>query len=309
MKSLKSHYLEPVGWYHLPFNSWFAMKPHMHPQFEIMYCEQGSFSVKCYNEERELLHTVQVVEKSFILLNNTCYHQLIIDTYDARILNIELMPVESLPKNASHLLKKAALSTQDIFSINPQLSDLKMKNDHYYVFNDAHEVGSTLWKLVHHLLEIDNPLTDLSVRLLISELFIDISYCWLIESYTPPLQTYIKKALLYIQHNFNKQLSVSSIANAIGITPQYLQRLFKSELGESVHTVITNIRIEKAKKLLRDTTFTIQNIAELSGLGTRANLISALKKYENCTPTDFRQSVLQKQWSVQMPSIDIVVLD
>lgn len=285
------------------------MKPHIHPQFEIMYCEQGSFSVECYNAEHELLNTVQVVEKSFIVLNNTCYHKLIIDTYDAQILNIELMPVNSLPENASPLLKKTVLDAQEIFSINPQLADLKMKNDYFYVFHDAHEVGSTLRKLIHHLLEIDNPLTDLSVRLLISELFIDISYCWRIETLTPPVQTYIKKALLYIQHNFNKQLSVSSIADAVGITPQYLQRLFKSELGESVHTVITNIRIEKAKKLLRDTTFTIQNIAELSGLGTRANLISALKKSENCTPTHFRQSVLQKQWSVQKPPIDTIELD
>lgn len=299
LKSLSSHFLEPIACYHLPFTSRFRMHAHRHPQYEIMYCEQGAFTVECYDDNGTLITTAHLAEKSFILLNNTSFHKLIIDTEDATLMNLEFLPVKDLPKNSKPLLKKVTLSAEELFLENPQLGDLLQKNEPFYVFHDSQEVNYTLRKLIHSLLERDSLKVNFSIRLLITELFIDISHCWLDETTAPPVLTYVKKALLYIQHNFNKPLTVSSIAKTIGISPTYLQKLFQAEFGESVHTTITKIRIEKAKKLLRDTTFTNTDIAKLTGFGTRTKLISAIKNSENCTPRDFRQSVLQKQWATK----------
>lgn len=292
-KDLNHQHFEPVGWYHDTFPSDFQMTPHLHQQFEIMYCEKGAFSLE-YNQDTDTVLRVSVPEKCFILLNTGYYHKIVIDTPKARVFNIELFPKNGFAEGESPLLRKFSPSAREIFSISPQLADLQRKNERFYIFHDSHDVGTTVAKLVESLLESDHPSTDLSARLLITELFLDISCCSFTETSTPFAPTYVRKAILYIQQNFSSPIAVADVAAAVGIAPAYLQRLFKAELNESIHTAITRTRIKNAKMLLKNTSLSHTDIAELSGFGTREKMIYAFKAQEKCSPHEYRQSTLEK---------------
>ena len=58
-------------------------------------------------------------------------------------------------------------------------------------------------------------------------------------------------------------LSLTAVAEAVGISPAYLSALFKREMGKNLSEYITGIRIERSKELLCCTSKLIYEIADL----------------------------------------------
>ena len=290
-RDLSSQHFVPVGWYHDTFPGDFGMAMHLHQQFEIMYCEKGSFALAYMPDGPDGdVECVTVPEKCFIVLNAGYYHKIIIQTPEARMYNVELSPQNAFCEQETGLIRKFSPTVREIFSISPQLSEMQRKNERFYIFHDSHDVGMTMRKLVEELLESKNPSYDLAARLLIPKLFIDISRCSSTERTMPSAPTYVRKAILYIQQNCSSPLTVQSIARSVGIAPAYLQRLFKAELNESIHDALTRTRIQNAKMLLKNTTLPNAAIAKLSGFVTREKLIYAFKTQEGCLPRDYRSA-------------------
>lgn len=85
------------------------------------------------------------------------------------------------------------------------------------------------------------------------------------------------------------ELSIGKIAKEIGVTPNYLSRIFKDVTKESCIEFLTRLRLEEAKRLLAQSSMKSYEIAERTGYNN-PNYFSALfKKYEGCTPKDFRE--------------------
>ena len=58
-----------------------------------------------------------------------------------------------------------------------------------------------------------------------------------------------KKAMLYIQENYNKDISLDDVSGIVNISPYYFSKIFKEETGENFIEYVTKVRIEKAKEL------------------------------------------------------------
>ena len=56
-----------------------------------------------------------------------------------------------------------------------------------------------------------------------------------------------KKAMLYIQENYSKDISLDDVSGLVNISPYYFSKIFKEETGENFIEYLTKIRIEKAK--------------------------------------------------------------
>lgn len=54
----------------------------------------------------------------------------------------------------------------------------------------------------------------------------------------------------YLQDHLAEEISLSVLAEEFHLNPQYISQMFKSEIGVNFLTYLTNIRMEKAKKLL-----------------------------------------------------------
>ena len=96
----------------------------------------------------------------------------------------------------------------------------------------------------------------------------------------------------YLQEHLAEEISLSVLAEQFHLNPQYISQLFKSEIGVNFLTYLTNIRIEKAKKLLLSTSLSIAGVAEQSGYRDYRVFTKVFKKSEGVTPSQYRRDFL-----------------
>ena len=98
----------------------------------------------------------------------------------------------------------------------------------------------------------------------------------------------IRASLSYIEENLkNPELSNEILAEMLGISEVYFRRLFVSKLGVTPKQYILDLRIKKAKLLLRDTPFSVTEIAEECGFSSLYHFCRAFKSRTNLTPSEF----------------------
>lgn len=97
----------------------------------------------------------------------------------------------------------------------------------------------------------------------------------------------VDDAILYIRNNLsNPALSVQSIASELGLTENYLSTLFRRETGTTLHKVITEMRLERAKYLLAKK-HRLNDVAKKTGFSSTAYFQSVFKKHVGCSPSDY----------------------
>ncbi|MBE7043911.1 MAG: AraC family transcriptional regulator [Ruminococcaceae bacterium] len=104
----------------------------------------------------------------------------------------------------------------------------------------------------------------------------------------------IERVMAYVQDNFNdKSLSVASIAEQCGTTPNYLSLIFKQNTGKGLLDYISGYRVEKAKELfMAERNMSIEEVAEAVGYSNVRTFIRVFSKYENVTPAKYRQNII-----------------
>lgn len=106
--------------------------------------------------------------------------------------------------------------------------------------------------------------------------------------------TIISEAQKYIlEHYSDNELSLSTIADAIGMSPTHLSHVFSKETGNTLVEYITNVRMESAKVLLRSTNQTSAEIGMNVGYSDPHYFYYIFKKTQNVTPKEFRNSGMQ----------------
>jgi len=83
--------------------------------------------------------------------------------------------------------------------------------------------------------------------------------------------------------------SVPDLAEKLGTNSYKLKKVFLQYYGESLFSFSRQLRIDKAKELLRTTNYTLQTIAELVGYTEGNNFQIAFKTVVGCTPGEYRR--------------------
>lgn len=89
-------------------------------------------------------------------------------------------------------------------------------------------------------------------------------------------------------------LLITVLAEEFHLNPQYISQLFKNEIGVNFLFYLTNIRMERAKKLLLTTSLPITEVSEQSGYGDYRVFTKVFKKSEGITPSQYRRDFLEK---------------
>ena len=98
----------------------------------------------------------------------------------------------------------------------------------------------------------------------------------------------IKKAAEYIAAHFSEELTLSRVADEIGLNPSYLSSLFKQVTGESFKEYLNSIRIKEAQHLLSNTSYPIMQIAVSCGFSDQSYFTKVFKKCTGLTPRQYR---------------------
>ena len=97
----------------------------------------------------------------------------------------------------------------------------------------------------------------------------------------------------YLQEHLAEEVSLSVLSETFHLNPQYISQLFKNEIGVGFLAYLTNIRMEKAKKLLLSTSLPVAEVAERSGYGDYRVFTKVFKKAEGITPSQYRRDFLE----------------
>ncbi len=93
----------------------------------------------------------------------------------------------------------------------------------------------------------------------------------------------------YIKEHYTEDISLSSLAEMVYITPNYLSELFSREAGCTFKEFMIQSRIEVAKKLLGDLQYKTNDIATMVGYADPVHFSKLFKKYTRLTPSEYRK--------------------
>lgn len=100
----------------------------------------------------------------------------------------------------------------------------------------------------------------------------------------------ISDAINYISRHLSERITLDELCEVCrGISPQYLCRLFRSQLGMRPTEYIRVRRIEYAKQLLANTDMQINDIASACGFESTTYFYRCWKLIEKESPADFRR--------------------
>ncbi len=103
-------------------------------------------------------------------------------------------------------------------------------------------------------------------------------------------RTPIERAMDYIRQNIERDLSRTEIADAIFLSPEYLSRLFKKELGISLGDFILSEKMSIAKSLLADTGIPVSLVATRVGYSNFSYFSQVFRKTTGMSPNEYRQA-------------------
>jgi AraC-like DNA-binding protein len=105
----------------------------------------------------------------------------------------------------------------------------------------------------------------------------------------------IGKIIDYMELNFTDKIYLDQLAEMAYMSTRNFQRIFKKAVGSSPSSYLIQIRLQKARKLLRETDFPVSVIAVDAGFGDGNYFIKCFKKENGITPVKFRMRYLSKE--------------
>lgn len=95
----------------------------------------------------------------------------------------------------------------------------------------------------------------------------------------------------YIREHSHEDLSLDELAAMVDLSPFYISRIFKEEMGINYIDFLTACRIEKAKTLLAGSELSLKEITFKVGYHDPNYFSKVFKKVEGISPSDYRKTI------------------
>lgn len=99
---------------------------------------------------------------------------------------------------------------------------------------------------------------------------------------------YIHEALVFIEQNFQNDISVEDIADVCGLNRSYFGKIFKEAVGKSPQEFLLSYRMVKATELLKLTKLSIGDISSAVGYDNQLHFSRAFKGIYGVSPKNWR---------------------
>ena len=99
----------------------------------------------------------------------------------------------------------------------------------------------------------------------------------------------LRQALSYIEDNLKRDLSLSDIAQAAGVSVAHLKATFRQSTGLPVHQYVIQRRVDRARTLLCETDLPISEVAQEAGFAHQSHLATHMRRILGFPPKAVRQ--------------------
>jgi AraC-like DNA-binding protein len=260
------------------------MEFHTHPSVEIMYVISGECRIEIHAAPASLScgHTLR--RSDFMILDANVPHRLIVDERGpCRMLNVEF----SMRERETALPSLRMLAKEDAF-----VAELAAESSPVLVLRDNDELYPLLKSLV---LELDagEGRREARTSLLFAQMFVALGHIRKesLKLEDDALGRYVKGAVTFIHHNYDRDIKVKDIAASVNLHPGYLHRVFREGTGLTVTSYLNEVRMAKAKMLLGQTDIPVADICDYVGVGSRPYFHAMFKRHTGMTPITYRSSL------------------
>lgn len=109
------------------------------------------------------------------------------------------------------------------------------------------------------------------------------------EALPPQTSALVKRAVAYMHQHYARPLARWEIAEAIGVSENYLSRVFNQELGLSPWDYLNRFRISQAKELFRRTQGSVKSVANQVGFKDQKYFSRVFHKLIGLSPNEFKE--------------------
>lgn len=100
----------------------------------------------------------------------------------------------------------------------------------------------------------------------------------------------VRRALAYMRENLSRKISLTELADYVGLSAAHLSRLIKKDTGKSFIDVLNQIRLETAVQLLREGRYKVYEVSNMVGIDNYAYFYQFFKKETGKSPTEYIQN-------------------
>ncbi|MCR5202645.1 MAG: response regulator [Lachnospiraceae bacterium] len=100
----------------------------------------------------------------------------------------------------------------------------------------------------------------------------------------------IDNIMHYIKHNYMNDIKLESLAPMFGYNSSYLGKIFNKKVGIGFNIFVDQVRIDKSKELLENSSLKVYEIAEKVGYHNVDYFHTKFKKYVAMSPAEYRKS-------------------
>jgi len=147
-------------------------------------------------------------------------------------------------------------------------------------------INLLVFTAIRHFLIFDQVIDEEAIKKTIDDQFVN-----------PEMATEVDAAMLKHKAYMDPDITLDKLAESLSLIPRDLSMLINRHFGINFYEFINKYRIEEAKKMLVDPEHintTITNIYLSVGFNSKSVFYTFFKKFENVTPSQYRQSKISK---------------
>lgn len=253
---------------------------HKHDGFEIMYVMSGAIKVMLYTDDRSAQEEVyNLFAGDFIFLESERFHRLSVSETGARIINTEVSPCADPLYNGQRPFGR-------IVNYDERLKEFFGYEPGTFRLYDSNNILGTLFLLTQrYFADSHNTAVFGSVLFVLLN---DVAELWLNNYRRYQGHSYVKHAIFLIENSLGN-ISLDELSESVGISRNYLYKLFRSCFDLSVPEYICEYKVKRACHMLRHFhDIRISDIAAELGFGTLLRFERTFKRVMGITPAEYR---------------------
>ncbi len=246
----------------------------------LVFCEKMDGNSERWNYHK---HSHPYLEIIFFLSGN-----LLVDTIDEH-LRLKTYGVLFYPPGVPHQEIRNPHLNQEVIAIGIQ-SEAEHTPKSAFLTSDSNGIFKFLFNQIYDNYYQSRPQSSTLCKLYVQALLCTASQRFSEEGQAPYDVAHIVSD--YIRNNFMEALTLEQLASLVSVSPSYLIRIFRKELGTTPMHYLCSTRIHTAKSLLQASSLSIDEIAQHVGYQDTSYFWRVFKRMTGISPSGYRKSMV-----------------